>query len=94
MNDLFADPKAVAIALLGALVAVLTYLGRDALKRLTELERNSVDKSYVDTRHHENTGRFDSLGRRFDKLEDVVTNAVTGTHKRIDDLYRDLLGKD
>lgn len=94
MNDLLNDPKAIAITLLGALVAVLTFLGKDVLKRLKELERNSVDKNYVDTRHHENTGRFDALGRRFDKLEDVVTQAVTGTHRRIDDLYRDLMGKD
>lgn len=97
MNDLLNDPKALVGYLLTALMGLAMYIWRksdaDKDRRIENLERNAVTKAYVDERHNENTGRFENLGRRFDKLEDVVTEAVTRTHSRIDDLYRDLIEK-
>lgn len=84
MNDLLTDWKNAAIALLGALVGVLSYLGRGALKRLEWLEQNAATKADMNQRHQENLERLDR-----------IETGVTDTHRRIDDLYRDLMvGKD
>jgi Ser/Thr protein kinase RdoA (MazF antagonist) len=79
MNDVFTDWKNAAITLLGALVAVLSFIGRGALKRLEWLEKNAATKADTNQRHQENLERLDR-----------IETATTGTHKRIDELYRDL----
>lgn len=83
MNDLLTDWKNAAIALLGALVGILTYLGRNALRRLEQVERESVTREYVDSKHDENI-------ERFDRLEKKIDTGITGTHQRIDKLFERL----
>jgi hypothetical protein len=83
MNDLLTDPKSALIAVLGILMAVLTWLGKGALERIKHLEQNAATQADIDKRHEENLERLDR-----------IETAVTGTHRRIDDLYRDLMGKD
>ena len=87
MNDLLNDPKALVGYLLTALMGLVMYIWRkndqETRDRITNLEKNAVTKTDMDKRHAENIGRLDR-----------IETAVTGTHRRIDDLYRDLMGKD
>lgn len=61
MNDLLTDPKALAIALLGAVVGLLSFMGRSALRRIEHLEQNSVSKADLKNFHEENLGNFREL---------------------------------
>lgn len=83
MNDLLTDPKSLALTFLGALMALLTWIGKGALRRIEELEKNAVTRPYVDQKHEENRATLSE-----------IKAAVTATHRRIDDLYRDFTGKD
>lgn len=83
MNDLLTDWKNTAIALLGALVTLLGWLGKDYAKRVRRLEEESVTREYVDSKHDENI-------ERFDRLEAKIDTGITGTHQRIDKLFERL----
>jgi hypothetical protein len=83
MNELIETWKTIALYLLGGLVTILSFIGRGALKRLEWLEQNAATKADVAQRHRENLERLDR-----------IETGITGTHARIDDLYRDLLEKD
>lgn len=88
MNELLSDPK-FTLAVVCALVGLLMWLGKGYTRRLEALEREAVRRKDLkelrdDLRleHRENT----------EKLESIET-AVTGTHRRIDQLYIDLMNQ-
>lgn len=97
MNDLFNDPKALIGYLLTVLMGLVMYMWRktdaETQRRLDYLEKNTVARAYVDQRHVENIGRFDRVEERLEAGIEKIETAVTGTHQRIDQLYRDLLDK-
>lgn len=87
MDDLLQDPKAHSI-FWGAVLAVLGFFGRREVNRIDRAIADSVRKQELsqlrldmDQRHRENVERLDR-----------IEAATTGTHSRIDDLYRDLPG--
>lgn len=87
MNDLFNDPKAIALWLLAALMSLLGWVVNKHVKRLEALEGTAVRKEELkqlrtdmDRRHTENSAKLDNIDK-----------GITGTHRRIDDLYRDLI---
>lgn len=89
MNDLFNDPKAIALWLLGSLMSLMAWIGNKHVKRLEALEGTAVRKDELaqlrtdmERRHGENTAKLDN-----------IDEGITGTHRRIDDLYRDLIGR-
>lgn len=86
MDALLSDPK-FALAVVGALVGLLMWLGRGYIRRLELLEREAVKRKDLkelreDLRleHKENSEKLESIEK-----------AVTGTNRRIDELYRDLM---
>lgn len=88
MNEFFTDPKSALLALLGLLGGIVTWLFKREVRRIDKALAESVRRHEfeqlrrdMDTRHGENTDRLKSI--------EAVT---TGTHKRIDELYRDLPG--
>lgn len=44
MNEIFDDAKSVILWLLGAIMAVLTWLGKRQIKRIDDLERDAVKR--------------------------------------------------
>lgn len=82
MYDILADPKALAICLLGGFVTLIAWIGRRELKRLDELDENAVRREEMETFHRDNVNRLDG-----------IQATVESTHRRIDDIYRDLLNK-
>lgn len=44
MNEFFGDAKSIILGLFGALMALGTWLGRREVKRIDDLERNSVTR--------------------------------------------------
>lgn len=84
----------VVAILMSVVTGLLGFLGRDVLKRVKHLEDTKVgkddlaklEKSMSEQRrsmHAENKERLESIGE-----------GVTRTHERIDQLYRDLMGRD
>jgi hypothetical protein len=90
MNDLLGDWKNIAIALLGALVSLGAWVFKRHLDEFKDLREKVATKSEVDVIRDEIQQRHDENVGRFDRVEDIVT----GIHRRIDDLYRDLMGRD
>lgn len=88
MNDLLNDPKLHSVGMV-ILMGIAGFFGRRELKRLDESIKDSVKRQEfdqlrkdMDTRHQENIGRLDQIGE-----------TAIQTHRRIDDLYRDLIVK-
>lgn len=83
MNDLLNEPKALIGYLLTALLGLVMYIWRrndaETQRRIENLEKSAVTQADVDKRHEENIDRLDR-----------IETAVTGTHRRIDDLYKNL----
>lgn len=44
MSEIFSDAKTVILGLLGAMMALLTWLGRRQITRIDDLERESVTR--------------------------------------------------
>lgn len=90
MNDLLNDPKSIIGYLFGACMGLVMLIWRrheaDTKERLVRLEATAVRKDELaqlradmDRRHTENSTKLDN-----------INEGVTGTHRRIDELYRDI----
>lgn len=89
MNALLSDPFKLVVIALGAVMTLLGWFMRremsrfdkalDDMVRKDELEKLRDD---MDRRHQEHLGRLDK-----------IDSATTGTHQRIDQLYRDLIDR-
>ncbi len=82
MNDLLNDPKVWFMGLLGGYVTLLSVIANGWVKRIERLESEAATKAEVNSKHIENVERLKR-----------IEEGVTGTHRRIDDLYSDLLDK-
>lgn len=91
MNELLSDTRFWLVTLGTGIVALMRYLfvkhTTETKERLDKLEEAAVRRSEfeqlredMNVRHEENR----------QKLDDIMETA-TGTHRRIDDLYRDLM---
>ena len=90
MNDLLTDPKAWVIGLLATLGGIVAWFFQRELSRIDRAIAESVKRDEFNAlradmgrRHNENVTKLDN-----------INSGITGTHQRIDALYRDLLDKD
>jgi hypothetical protein len=88
MNELLSDTRFWLITLGTVIVGLVKYLLRGHAERLENLEMDAVRRKEFDQlradlkdEHEQNSGRLDR-----------IESGITGTHKRLDDLYRDLIG--
>lgn len=82
MNELLPDAKTFVLWLFGLVMTLFTFIGRRHLKEFDELKKNAVTRAEVERMHIENK----------DKLESI-DETVTATHRRIDEMYRDMVNK-
>lgn len=89
MNELLSDTRFWLVTLGGGIVAFVKYLWNRQEKRIDAMEDDMVRRAEFDQfradqkeEHQENIGR----------LDDIQTG-ITGTNRRLDDLYRDLMNK-
>lgn len=87
MNDLLTDPFKIIVSLFGVAMSILGWFVKRELSRIDKAVDDMVRKDELqqlredmDQRHQENLGRLDR-----------IDTATTGTHQRIDQLYRDLI---
>lgn len=84
--------------LFGLLMAVLGYMGIDAMRRLHHLENDTVRKSdlkelkqQLADEHEENRDNLKSATEETRDGLKALTDAVTGTHRRIDEFINSQL---
>lgn len=89
MNELLSDTRFWLVTLGAAVAGFVKYLWNRQEKRIDAMEadmvrRKEFDQFRTDQReeHSENISRLDEI-----KAE------ITGTNRRLDDLYRDLIGR-
>lgn len=86
MNDLLTDPKAWFLGLLAILGGIVAWFFQRELARIDKAIADSVKRDEfnqlredMDGRHQENK---ETLGE--------IKEGITGTHRRMDDLYQKL----
>jgi len=94
MNDWPSDLKTFVLWLVTGAMSFITWLGHRQLKRLDLLEANYVSKSDFEKRLKEMSVDRERMHAENQRKLDSIEEGVTGTHKRMDDLYRDLIRGD
>jgi hypothetical protein len=89
VNDLLSDVRFWFTAMGLGLVSLVKYLWAKQEKRLADLEANTVRREELEDLRADLRGEHEENSRRLDRIE----SGVTGTHKRLDELYRDLIGR-
>lgn len=91
MNELLTDTKSLILGLLAMIVAIISWLGKDHVKRLRALEADAVRKDDLEQlRQNLKQDREQMHRENQDKLN-RIDETVTSTHQRIDALYRDMV---
>jgi predicted AlkP superfamily phosphohydrolase/phosphomutase len=80
VNELLSDTRFWLTTMGAALVGLIRYLWKGQEKRLAAVEAEMVRRSEFEQLR-------DDISAKLDKIE----TGVTGTHRRMDDLYRDLI---
>lgn len=88
MND-FSDPKSAFIALLGIMGSIVSWLFRREVRRIDKALAESVRRHEFDALRQDLSREHKDNVERLNRIE----SATTGTHKRIDDLYSDILDR-
>lgn len=86
MNDLLSDPR-FSLAVATGLVAMSVWIFKSHSRRLELLEREAVKKEDLTMLREDLKAEHKENSTKLDGIE----AAVTGTHRRIDELYRDLV---
>lgn len=89
MNELIQDTRFWLTTLGAAVVGLIRYLWRKQEKRLDSLESDMVRRSEFEQLRTDMREEREENSSRLDRIE----TGVTGTHKRLDDLYRDLMNR-
>lgn len=87
MTELFGK---LGLWVCAAFTGVLAWMWRTNESRLRDLEINAVRKGDLDKLRVEFALRHEENSNKLNNIE----SGVTGTHRRIDDLYRDLMNRD
>lgn len=91
MNEILSDTKSIILGLLAVLMSIITWIGKDHMKRLRALEADAVRKGDLEQlREDIKQDRLAMHQENTDKL-DRIDETVTSTHQRIDALYRDMV---
>lgn len=93
MNELLTDPRFALglVTLLWGLTAVLARGYVTRLERLEMLERESAKKSDLAALREDLQRDHTQNTKNLTDIRDAITEGLTRTHERIDDIYRDLL---
>lgn len=91
MNELLSDTKSIILGLFAVVMSLITFIGKNHLKRLRALEASAVRRQELtqlreDIKHD----RQEMHQANQDKLN-RIDETVTATHRRIDELYRDMI---
>jgi hypothetical protein len=89
MNELLNDTRFWLVTLGAAVVGFVRYLWNKQERRLEKLEADSVRRVEFDQFRADLREEHEENSERLDRIE----TGITGTHKRLDDLYRDLIAK-
>jgi hypothetical protein len=82
VNELLSDTRFWLTTMGAALVGLIRYLWKGQERRLAAVEAEMVRRS-----------EFEQLRADISTKLDTIEEGVTGTHRRIDDLYRDLMSR-
>lgn len=92
MDEWINDPK-LHSGLMAVLAAIGVWFVKREVKRIDDgladaVKRSEFEKLRTDMReeHQENIGRLE-------RIEKAIDSGITGTHRRIDDLYKELISK-
>lgn len=88
MNEFFTDPKNITMAVLAIFGGIVSWFFKREVRRIDEALAESVRRPELEQLRKDMDSRH---GENIDRLDRIETT-TTGTHKRIDDLYRDLPG--
>lgn len=91
MNEFFINQKAVVDMLLVALMGILTYLGKNALKRLEHLEKDTLRKADLELLRVQLRGEHEENRNTMDDIRNDVTDLGSNLSTRIDNLFNQLL---
>lgn len=93
MNELLTDPRFALglVTLLWGLTAVLARGYVTRLERLEALERDSAKKSDLTDLREDLQRDHSQNTKNLEDIRNAITEGLTRTHERIDDIYRDLL---
>lgn len=86
MNELLADAKSVFLALLALLMSLLSWIGLRQIKRLDDLERDSVTREELRETLAEMREDRQRMHTENQRQLDSIDSTVTGIHQRIDRL--------
>lgn len=93
MNELLSDVRFWFTAMGLALVGLVKYLWNKQEKRLAKLEADSVRRQEFDSLRSDMRDEHAENTERLDRIEEEIRTGITGTHRRLDDLYRDLMNR-
>lgn len=93
MNELLTDVRFWFITMGAGLLALVKYLwnkqDRETRERFSALELDVVRRKEFDAVHAHMTKEHEENSIRLDRIED----GIAAMHKRMDGLYRDLIGR-
>lgn len=91
MNDLLTDPKAWVVGLLALLGGIVAWFFQRELARIDKAIAESVKRAELEQFRQDQRKEHEENKATLREIKDGVTD----THRRIDDLYRDLIpGRD
>lgn len=93
MNELLSDVRFWFTAMGLGLIGLVKYLWNKQERRLAQLEADAVRRTEFDRLRSELREEHMENSDRLDRIEEEIRQGITGTHKRLDDLYRDLIGR-
>lgn len=93
MNELLSDVRFWFTAMGLALVGLVKYLWNKQERRLAQLEADTVRRKEFDSLRSDMREEHAENSDRLDRIETEIRAGITGTHRRLDDLYRDLIGR-
>jgi TolA-binding protein len=87
LNEILQDTRFWLTSLGAVVVGLIRYLWKKQEKRLEALESEMVRRSELEQLREDMREEHQENSSRLDRIE----TGVTSTHKRLDDLYRDLI---
>lgn len=91
VNEILADPKSIILGLLAILMSIITWIGKDHMKRLRALEADAVRKADLEKLRKDIADDRMAMHNQNQNKLDRIDATVTSTHQRIDALYRDMV---
>ena len=92
MDDWINDPK-LHSTLVAILVAAGAWFVKREVRRIDQGLANAVKRSELEQLRADMRREHQENISRLDRIETAIDTGITGTHRRIDDLYKELINK-